>query len=176
MRSFPITVFTVPLCVQIVLFAVPGAFTPTCSAKHVPGFLDKADELKAKGVDNIACVAVNDAFVMDAWGKSLGAEDKIQLLADGSAEFARVCCPSDLLTCGQMSCGPSAVTLCTHKAKIAVHTCQHANVLPHSSVRCLQALGVELDLSDKGLGVRSRRYAMLVDDGVVRILNSLSML
>ncbi|KAK9812012.1 hypothetical protein WJX73_008798 [Symbiochloris irregularis] len=107
---------------KVVLFAVPGAFTPTCSQKHVPGFLDKADDLKAKGVDTIACVAVNDAFVMDAWGKSLGAEDKIQLLADGSAEFAK-------------------------------------------------ALGVDLDLSDKGLGVRSRRYAMLVDDGVIKEMN-----
>ena len=75
---------------QIVLFAVPGDFTPTCSSKHVPGFLEKADELKAKGVETIACVSVNDAFVMDAWGKSLGAEDKIQLLADGSAAFAKV--------------------------------------------------------------------------------------
>lgn len=75
---------------QVVLFAVPGAFTPTCSSKHVPGFLEKADELKAKGVETIACVAVNDAFVMDAWGKTLGTEDKIQLLADGSAAFAKV--------------------------------------------------------------------------------------
>jgi peroxiredoxin len=107
---------------KVVLFAVPGAFTPTCSSKHLPGFIEKADEIKAKGVDTIACVSVNDAFVMDAWGKSVAIDDKILLLADGSANFAK-------------------------------------------------AIGVELDLSDKGLGIRSRRYAMLVDDGVVKDLN-----
>lgn len=74
----------------MVLFAVPGAFTPTCSSKHLPGFIEKADEFKAKGVDTIACVSVNDAFVMDAWGKSVGIDDKVLLLADGSADFAKV--------------------------------------------------------------------------------------
>ena len=75
---------------QVVLFAVPGAFTPTCSSKHLPGFVEKAEEFKAKGVDTLACVAVNDAFVMDAWGKSAGIDDKILMLADGSANFAKV--------------------------------------------------------------------------------------
>lgn len=107
---------------KVVLFAVPGAFTPTCSTKHLPGFVEKADEIKSKGVDTIACVSVNDAFVMDAWGKSVGTGDKVMLLADGNAAFTK-------------------------------------------------AIGVELDLVDKGLGLRSRRYAMLVDDGVVKALN-----
>jgi peroxiredoxin len=75
---------------QVVLFAVPGAFTPTCSLKHLPGFIQKADELRAKGVDTIACVSVNDAFVMDAWGKTQEAGDKVLLLADGSAKFTKV--------------------------------------------------------------------------------------
>ncbi|GLI64734.1 hypothetical protein VaNZ11_008101 [Volvox africanus] len=107
---------------KVVLFAVPGAFTPTCSLKHVPGFVDKADELKTKGVDTIACVSVNDAFVMAAWGKDLKASDKVLMLADGNGQFTK-------------------------------------------------ALGVELDLVDKGLGLRSRRYSMLVDDQVVKVLN-----
>lgn len=107
---------------KVVLFAVPGAFTPTCSLKHLPGFIEKADELRSKGVDTIACVSVNDAFVMDAWGKSVGADGKVLMLADGSAVFTK-------------------------------------------------AVGAELDLTDKGLGVRSRRFAMLVDDGVVKVLN-----
>ncbi|KAI7835532.1 hypothetical protein COHA_010578 [Chlorella ohadii] len=107
---------------KVVLFAVPGAFTPTCSLKHLPGFIEKADELRGKGVDTIACVSVNDAFVMDAWGKGVGADGKVLMLADGSAVFAK-------------------------------------------------AIGAELDLTDKGLGVRSRRYAMLVDDGTVKVLN-----
>lgn len=79
---------------QVVFFAVPGAFTPTCSLKHLPGFIAKADEIKAKGVDTIACVAVNDAFVMDAWGKTVGADDKVLMLADGSAIFTKVSMPS----------------------------------------------------------------------------------
>ncbi len=79
-----------PRAAQVVIFAVPGAFTPTCSLKHLPGFIEKADELKAKGVETIACVAVNDAFVMDAWGKSVDAGDKVMLLADGSALFTKV--------------------------------------------------------------------------------------
>lgn len=107
---------------KVIIFAVPGAFTPTCSMKHLPGFIDKADELKSKGVSAIACISVNDAFVMDAWGKSVGAGDKVLMLADGNGQFAK-------------------------------------------------ALGVELDLTDKGLGVRSRRYAMYVEDGVVKTLN-----
>ncbi|GIL73664.1 hypothetical protein Vretimale_5453 [Volvox reticuliferus] len=107
---------------KVVMFAVPGAFTPTCSLKHVPGFVDKADELKTKGVDTIACVSVNDAFVMAAWGKDLKAGDKVLMLADGNGQFTK-------------------------------------------------ALGVELDLVDKGLGLRSRRYSMLVDDQVVKVMN-----
>lgn len=107
---------------KVVLFAVPGAFTPTCSMKHLPGFIEKAEEIKAKGVSTIACISVNDAFVMDAWGKSVAAGDKVLMLADGNGQFAK-------------------------------------------------ALGVELDLGDKGLGLRSRRYAMLVDDMVVKVLN-----
>lgn len=107
---------------KVVLFAVPGAFTPTCSQKHLPGFIESADALRAKGVDTIACVSVNDAFVMKAWGDQVGAGDKVLMLADGSGNFT-------------------------------------------------QALGVTLDLSDKGLGVRSRRYALLAEDGVITSLN-----
>eukprot|EP00245_Coleochaete_scutata_P003230 TRINITY_DN1468_c0_g1_i1.p1 TRINITY_DN1468_c0_g1~~TRINITY_DN1468_c0_g1_i1.p1 ORF type:complete len:241 (-),score=52.33 TRINITY_DN1468_c0_g1_i1:336-1058(-) len=107
---------------KVVLFAVPGAFTPTCSLKHLPGFVEKADELKAKGVATIACVSVNDPFVMEAWGSSVGVGDKVLLLADGSGIFT-------------------------------------------------EKIGVALDLKDKGLGIRSRRYSMLVDDGVVKVLN-----
>ena len=73
---------------KVALFSVPGAFTPTCSARHLPGFVDKADELRAKGVDEVACVAVNDAFVMQAWGAQAGAEGKVTMLADGNGEFA----------------------------------------------------------------------------------------
>ena len=74
---------------KVALFSVPGAFTPTCSARHLPGFVDKADELKAKGIDEIACTAVNDAFVMGAWGKSAGTEGKVTMLADGNGAFAK---------------------------------------------------------------------------------------
>ncbi len=74
---------------RVALFSVPGAFTPTCSARHLPGFIDKADELKAKGVDEVACIAVNDAFVMQAWGESAGAGGKVTMLADGNGDFAR---------------------------------------------------------------------------------------
>ncbi|NNL64879.1 MAG: peroxiredoxin [Myxococcales bacterium] len=74
---------------KVVLFAVPGAFTPTCSAKHLPGFVEKASEIKAKGVDTIVCTSVNDAFVMDAWGKDRGVGDDVLLVADGNADFAR---------------------------------------------------------------------------------------
>jgi glutaredoxin/glutathione-dependent peroxiredoxin len=107
---------------RIVLIAVPGAFTPACSQRHLPGYVDKAADIKAKGIDEIACVAVNDAFVMGAWGRDQKAEGKVRMLADGSGDFTR-------------------------------------------------ALGLELDLSKGGLGVRSRRYSMLVDDGVVKSLN-----
>src|SRR5688500_17657744 len=74
---------------KVVLFSVPGAFTPTCSAKHLPGFVEQADAIKAKGVDTIACMAVNDAFVMGAWGKSAGVGDKVVMLADGNGDYAR---------------------------------------------------------------------------------------
>jgi peroxiredoxin len=103
---------------KVVLFSVPGAFTPTCSKEHLPGFIEQADALKAKGVDTIACMAVNDVFVMDAWGKQNRAEDKVVMLADGSGTYAK-------------------------------------------------ALGLELDLSDRGLGVRSMRFALVVDDKTV---------
>ena len=103
---------------KVVAFALPGAFTPTCSAKHVPGFVADADKFKAKGIDTIACISVNDAFVMGAWGKDQKVEDKILMLADGSGEFTK-------------------------------------------------AVGLSLDLTPHGMGVRSKRYAMIVKDGVV---------
>jgi peroxiredoxin len=107
---------------KVALFAVPGAFTPACSQRHLPGYVQKAADLKAKGVDTIACVAVNDAAVMNAWGKSQNVGDKVMMLADGSGEFAK-------------------------------------------------ALGLELDMRARGLGVRSQRYSMLVDNGTVKTLN-----
>lgn len=107
---------------KTVLFAVPGAFTPTCSQAHLPGYVVKADELLAKGVDQIVCLSVNDPFVMDAWGRSQNADNKIQMIADGSGEFTR-------------------------------------------------AAGLELDMSARGLGLRSQRYAMIIDDGVVTNLH-----
>ena len=103
---------------KVVLFAVPGAFTPTCSEQHLPGFVAHAAGLKAKGIEAIACTAVNDVFVLNAWSKARGAQDDITMLADGNADFAK-------------------------------------------------ALGLEIDLSPFGLGTRSQRYAMVVDDGVV---------
>lgn len=106
---------------KVALFAVPGAYTPTCSAKHLPGYVEKASELKAKGVDEIACTSVNDAFVMAAWNKSDGSDD-ITMLADGNADFAK-------------------------------------------------ALGLDTDFSGYGMGTRSNRYSMIVDDGVVTELN-----
>lgn len=106
----------------IALFALPGAFTPTCSAKHVPGFVEKADELKKAGVDEIWCVSVNDAFVMGAWARDQKTGSKIRMLADGSAEFAK-------------------------------------------------ATGLTLDLTARGMGVRSTRYSMLVKNGKVAALN-----
>ncbi len=107
---------------KIVLFAVPGAFTPTCSMNYLPGFLAKEAEFKAKGIDEIAVVSVNDAFVMDAWAKQSGAAGKILFLADGSAAFAK-------------------------------------------------AIDLTLDLTERGLGLRSQRFSMLVDDGIVKKLN-----
>ena len=107
---------------KVVLFAVPGAFTPTCHKNHLPGFIEKADEILAKGVDAIAVTGVNDVFVMDAWAKATGGAGKIEFLSDGNGDFAK-------------------------------------------------ALGLALDGSGFGLGTRSQRYSMLVDDGVVRVLN-----
>ena len=107
---------------KVVLFAVPGAFTPTCSAKHLPGFVQNAAAIKGKGIDTIACLAVNDAFVMGAWGKAQGTDGKVLMLADGNATFTK-------------------------------------------------ELGLEMDGSGFGLGTRSKRYAMVVDDGVVKTLN-----
>lgn len=106
---------------RVALFAVPGAFTPTCSARHLPGFVEKADAIKAKGIDEIACVSVNDAFVMGAWGKSADAGD-ITMLADGNGEFAN-------------------------------------------------AVGLTMDGSKFGMGTRSQRYAMIVNDGVVESID-----
>lgn len=107
---------------KIALFALPGAYTPTCSAKHVPGYVEKAAALKAAGIDEIWCVSVNDAFVMGAWGRDQKTGGKVRMLADGSADFAK-------------------------------------------------ATGLTLDLSGKGMGLRSNRYSMLVVDGVVKTLN-----
>src|SRR5580704_15283595 len=107
---------------KVALFALPGAFTPTCSAKHVPGYVNNADALKAKGVDSIVCVSVNDAFVMGAWGKDQKAGDVVMMLADGNGEFTR-------------------------------------------------AVGLEFDASKFGMGKRSQRYSMIVDDGVVKSIN-----
>jgi peroxiredoxin len=106
---------------KVVLFALPGAFTPTCSASHLPGFVASADKIKAKGVDDIVCLSVNDAWVMDAWGKAQNA-DEIHMVADGSANFT-------------------------------------------------QAVGLVLDRTQAGMGIRSQRYAMVVEDGVVTALN-----
>jgi peroxiredoxin len=103
---------------KVVMFAVPGAFTPTCSAKHLPGFVQNVDAIKAKGVDTVICVAVNDAFVMGVWGREQGVGDKVVMLADGSAMLTK-------------------------------------------------ALGLELDLTARGLGIRSQRYALVAEDGKV---------
>ena len=106
----------------MVLFALPGAFTPTCSKAHLPGYVVKSDDLFARGVDRIVCLSVNDAFVMDAWGKQHNAEDRVIMVGDGNGDFTR-------------------------------------------------AVGMELDLTAGGLGVRSQRYAMVVDNGEVTLLN-----
>ncbi|RIA56388.1 peroxiredoxin [Dichotomicrobium thermohalophilum] len=107
---------------RVVLFAVPGAYTPTCHMKHLPGFIQHADDFKAKGIDTIACTAVNDPFVLKHWAKETGAEGKVMFLADGNASFAK-------------------------------------------------AIGADFDGSGVGLGTRSKRYAMLVDDGVVKTVH-----
>jgi peroxiredoxin len=106
---------------RIAIFALPGAYTPTCSAKHLPGYVEKAAELKEK-IDEIWCLSVNDAFVMGAWGRENNAAGAVRMMADGGAEFTK-------------------------------------------------AVGMELDLSARGLGVRSKRYSMLVEDGIVKTLN-----
>jgi len=106
----------------IAVFGLPGAFTPTCSAKHVPGYVEQAEALKAAGVDEIWCVSVNDAFVMGAWGRDQHTAGKVRMMADGSADFAK-------------------------------------------------ATGLTLDLTARGMGLRSNRYSMLVVDGVVKTLN-----
>jgi peroxiredoxin len=107
---------------KVVVFAVPGAFTPTCTKNHFPGFLENADKILAKGVDTIACTAVNDVHVMHAWSVASGNDGKIMMLSDGNGEFAR-------------------------------------------------ALGLNIDLSGSNMGERSRRYSMIVEDGVVKTLN-----
>ena len=106
----------------IAIFGLPGAYTPTCSAKHVPSYLENLDALKAKGVDEVWCVSVNDAFVMGAWGRDQHATGKVRMMADGSADFTK-------------------------------------------------KMGLELDLTARGMGVRSDRYSMLVKDGVVKAIN-----
>jgi peroxiredoxin len=107
---------------RVVLFAVPGAYTPTCSAQHLPGFVTRAAEIRATGVDEIVCLAVNDAFVMDAWGREHEAATKVSMIADGNGDFTR-------------------------------------------------AMGLDEDRRDRGMGVRTRRCAMLIDDGVVTTLH-----
>ncbi len=107
---------------KVVLFSVPGAFTPTCDAKHLPGFVEQASALKSKGVDKIACIAVNDAFVMKAWGKAQNVEGKVDMLADGNAEYTR-------------------------------------------------ALGLDFDASGFGMGTRGQRFALVIDNGIVRNVN-----
>ena len=104
---------------KVVLFALPGAFSPTCSAKHLPGFVQNAEAIKAKGVDDVICLSVNDAFVMAAWAKDRGSEGKVTLIADGSGDLTK-------------------------------------------------ALGLDFDASNFGMGVRSQRYAAIVEDGVLK--------
>lgn len=106
----------------IAIFGLPGAYTPTCSAKHVPSYLDNLEAMKAKGVDEVWCISVNDAFVMGAWGRDQHATGKVRMMADGSADFTK-------------------------------------------------KMGLELDLTARGMGVRSDRYSMLVKDGIVKAIN-----
>ena len=107
---------------KVAIFGLPGAFTPTCSAKHLPGFVNHYDALKAKGVDTVACVSVNDAFVMDAWGKAQNVGEKVMMLADGNADFAK-------------------------------------------------ALGIEMDGTGFGMGLRMKRFSMYVVDGTIKSFN-----
>ena len=107
---------------KVALFSVPGAFTPTCSLKHLPGFVQQCETLLEKGIDTVCCMSVNDVFVMDAWGKSQGADGKVLMLADGNGEFTK-------------------------------------------------AIGLELDASGFGMGLRSQRFSLVANDGVVEILN-----
>ena len=107
---------------KVALFSVPGAFTPTCSLKHLPGFVQQCESLLEKGIDTVCCMSVNDVFVMDAWGKSQGADGKVLMLADGNGEFTK-------------------------------------------------AIGLELDASGFGMGLRSQRFSLVANDGVVEILN-----
>ncbi|MDJ0893637.1 MAG: peroxiredoxin [Alphaproteobacteria bacterium] len=107
---------------KVVLFALPGAFTPTCSAKHLPGFVEHASDIRGRGIDAIACLSVNDAFVMNEWGKAQDVGDRVMMLADGNADFTK-------------------------------------------------AVGLEMDGSGYGMGLRSQRYAMIVDDGVIKSLH-----
>jgi len=107
---------------KVVLFSVPGAFTPTCDAKHLPGFVEKAADIRGKGVDVIACMSVNDAFVMKAWGKSQNTDGKVEMIADGNAEYTK-------------------------------------------------ALGLEMDATGFGMGIRGQRFSLLVDNGVVKQVN-----
>ncbi len=107
---------------RVALFSVPGAFTPTCSLQHLPGFVQQCEMLLEKGIDTVCCMSVNDVFVMDAWGKSQGADGKVSMLADGNGEFTK-------------------------------------------------AIGLELDASDFGMGLRSQRFSLIANDGVVEILN-----
>jgi glutaredoxin/glutathione-dependent peroxiredoxin len=107
---------------KVVLFSVPGAFTPTCDAKHLPGFVEQAAQLKGRGVDKIACMAVNDAFVMKAWGKAQSTDDKVDMIADGNAEYTK-------------------------------------------------ALGLDFDATGFGMGTRGQRFALVIDNGVVKNVN-----
>lgn len=118
----PLTTSEVFAGKKVAFFAVPGAFTPTCHRNHLPGFVEKAADFKARGIDAIAVTAVNDVFVMDAWAKASGAEGKIQFLSDGNGDFAK-------------------------------------------------AIGLSLDMGGGGMGTRSQRYSMIVEDGVVKALN-----
>ncbi|CAN8275849.1 unnamed protein product [Cochlearia groenlandica] len=117
-----VTVHSLFACKKVILFGVPGAFTPTCSMQHVPGFIERADELKSKGVDEIICFSVNDPFVMKAWGKTYKENKHVKFVADGSGEYTHL-------------------------------------------------LGLELDLKDKGLGVRSKRFSFLIDSLKVVVAN-----
>lgn len=118
----PETLMTRSMGRRLVIFGLPGAFTPTCSALHLPGYLAQADALRSKGVDAIVCVSVNDVYVMDAWAKQQGVAGRVLMAADGNGDFTR-------------------------------------------------AVGLDVDMTDRGFGLRSRRYAMVVEDGAVTLLN-----